>query len=178
MNEPHRPETGRLIQIIAIRADRCDPLRAASGGRAMYRHVLVPIDLSHAEVGDHILKVARFLAGDTGKISVLSVLEPVPAYVANYIPRDVSDKTREESRTRLEEKVRSAGLNAEVVLRTGNAANEILEEVREAGCDAVVIGSHRPDYRDYFIGSTAARVVRHAGCTVLVERSGPLTPAT
>jgi universal stress protein F len=144
----------------------------------MYRHVLVPSDLGHADVGDHILKVAKFLAGPAGKVSVLSVLEPVPGYVANYIPREVSDKSREESRQRLEEKVRAAGLSAEVVLRTGNAANEILEEVRETGCDAVVIGSHRPDYRDYFIGSTAARVVRHATCTVVVERTGPLTPKT
>jgi len=39
-------------------------------------------------------------------------------------------------------------------------------------CDAnlIMIASHKPGLRDYFIGSTAARVIRHAQCSVLVER--------
>jgi universal stress protein F len=137
----------------------------------MYNHVLVPVDLGHGDVGRHILMVARALVGDSGRISLLSVLEAVPAYVANYIPAAVADKSREESRQQLAALAQAAGVEADVLLRTGNAPIEILEEARELGCDAIIIGSHRPDYRDYFIGSTAARVVRHAPCTVIVERS-------
>jgi universal stress protein F len=33
-----------------------------------------------------------------------------------------------------------------------------------------VIASHRPGIQDYFLGSTASRVVRHANCTVHVMR--------
>jgi universal stress protein F len=137
----------------------------------MYRHVLVPVDLGHGDVGQHILKVARTLAGESGRVTLLSVLEAVPAYVANYIPSTVAEKSREESRQQLAALAQSAGVQADILLRTGNAPNEILDEARELGCDAIIIGSHRPDYRDYFIGSTAARVVRHAPCTVVVERS-------
>jgi universal stress protein F len=141
----------------------------------MYRHVLVPIDLSHGDVGARILGIAHRLVGETGRITVLSVLEALPAYVANYIPASVADKSREEAREQLAALVQSAGVEAEVRLRTGNAANEIIEEAREARCDAIIIGSHRPDYRDYFIGSTAARVVRHAPCSVIVERGSVTT---
>jgi universal stress protein F len=143
----------------------------------MYKHILVPIDVHHGDVGEHILRVARFLVGDTGRISILTVLEPVPSYVANYIPEGQLDKSREEARQKLEALARYVGVTAEVFLRAGNAANGILEEAEAQGCDAIIIGSHRPDYRDYLIGSTAARVVRHAQCTVVVERSGPIRPA-
>jgi nucleotide-binding universal stress UspA family protein len=33
-----------------------------------------------------------------------------------------------------------------------------------------VIGSHRPSMAIYLIGSNAARIVRHAKCSVLVVR--------
>jgi nucleotide-binding universal stress UspA family protein len=46
----------------------------------------------------------------------------------------------------------------------------ILETAKEIGADLIVIASHRPGLQDYFLGSTAARVVRHAECAVLVDR--------
>ena len=36
--------------------------------------------------------------------------------------------------------------------------------------DLIIIASHKPGLQDYFLGSTAARVVRHASCSVLVVR--------
>jgi len=33
-----------------------------------------------------------------------------------------------------------------------------------------MIASHKPGMSDYFIGSTAARVVRHAQVSVLIDR--------
>jgi hypothetical protein len=41
----------------------------------------------------------------------------------------------------------------------------------EAGADLVVVGSHRPAMKDYLLGTNAARVVRHARCSVLVARA-------
>ena len=40
----------------------------------------------------------------------------------------------------------------------------------ETDTDCVVIASHRPGLQDYLLGSTAARVVRHAACSVHVLR--------
>jgi len=41
---------------------------------------------------------------------------------------------------------------------------------QEKGVDLIIIASHRPGLQDYFLGSTAAKVVRHAKCSVLVIR--------
>ena len=60
---------------------------------------------------------------------------------------------------------------ATLELRDGAASAVILEEAERLDADAIVLGSHRPSFGDYLIGSTAARVVRHAQCTVVVERS-------
>ena len=47
---------------------------------------------------------------------------------------------------------------------------EILGVAEGAEADLVVIGSHRPATKDYMLGTNAARVVRHARCSVLVAR--------
>jgi nucleotide-binding universal stress UspA family protein len=47
---------------------------------------------------------------------------------------------------------------------------EILGVAEEAEADLVVVGSHRPAMKDYLLGTNAARVVRHARCSVLVAR--------
>ncbi|MBT8411941.1 MAG: universal stress protein, partial [Octadecabacter sp.] len=36
--------------------------------------------------------------------------------------------------------------------------------------DCIIMASHQPGLEDYFLGSTAARVVRHAKCSVHVIR--------
>jgi len=47
---------------------------------------------------------------------------------------------------------------------------EILGAAEAAEADLVVVGSHRPAMKDYLLGTNAARVVRHARCSVLVAR--------
>ena len=61
------------------------------------------------------------------------------------------------------------GTNA--VLVEGHSARSIIDYSETNGVDCIVIGSHKPDLSDYFLGSTAARVVRHASCAVHVHRS-------
>ena len=138
----------------------------------MYRSILVPIDPAHGEVGERIIAVAKLLAGGTGRITILTVLEPVPSYVAAYIPDGMLEANREAAADRLRAMAERAGLEeATLELRDGAASAVILEEAERLDADAIVLGSHRPSFGDYLIGSTAARVVRHAQCTVVVERS-------
>ena len=42
---------------------------------------------------------------------------------------------------------------------------------RSDDIECIVMGSHKPGFSDYLLGSTAARVVRHAPCAVHVYRS-------
>ena len=46
----------------------------------------------------------------------------------------------------------------------------VVDVAEKEGADLIIIASHRPDFTNYLIGATADRVVRHATCSVLVDR--------
>ena len=137
----------------------------------MYKSILVPVDLSHDAVAPRTLAVARLLAGGHGRITLLTVVEPAPAYVMAQVSEEVLAANREHTRTALDALAAREGFQGQAQIRHGAAATEILAEAERIGAEAIILGSHRPDLSDYLLGSTAARVVRHARCTVVVERS-------
>jgi nucleotide-binding universal stress UspA family protein len=139
----------------------------------MYKRILVPVDLEHGAVAAHVLKVARWMAGETGQVTLLHVMDRPPAYFAAQVPHEILDQHRADTQAALEELAAGPSRVDRLLLLEGNPATTILAQAEGEEADAIVLGSHRPDYRDYLIGSTAARVVRHAGCTVVVERSWP-----
>ena len=136
----------------------------------MYKHIIVAVDLSHGEAGKSLLDKAIQLVDQGGVIRLLHVLEDVPSYIAAELPRDLND--RREAEAKVELGLLSGGVSASVEseVRTGAAAGQILQCAEDASADLIMIASHRPGLSDYFIGSTAARVVRHAQCSVLISR--------
>ena len=136
----------------------------------MYKKILIPIDPAHRERGEAMISAARNFSGDDAEILLLSVVEGVPSYVEAQIPREVIDKSKETAALVLEEIAKAAGLKARAEVRSGQAYPVILGVADEVGADLIIVASHRPGLQDYFLGSTAARVVRHANCTVLVVR--------
>lgn len=135
----------------------------------MYKNILVAVDLGHAEGASAQIDKASALLDAQGIIRLLHVLEEVPSYIAAELPRDLSERRKADARVEL-------GLlagkrpQAQVEVRSGSAATEILQCAEDTGADLIMIASHRPGLSDYFIGSTAARVVRHAQCSVLITR--------
>lgn len=139
----------------------------------MIKTILVPIDIGQLEAGATALELARDLAKTQGgKFILLNVLEPVPGYVAAQIPADIHETALSHAAAKLNEIVSEHGLpdTTEVVVRQGHPSTEILEYGKKSGADLIVIASHDPGLADYFLGSVAARVVRHAHCSVLVAR--------
>jgi nucleotide-binding universal stress UspA family protein len=68
-------------------------------------------------------------------------------------------------------RVNASDLNPNILVTHGASIYaEILGVAAEAEADLVVVGSHRPAMKDYLLGTNAARVVRHARCSVLVAR--------
>ena len=55
-------------------------------------------------------------------------------------------------------------------VRCGSIYKEILRYLREVEADLVIMSAHRPGMRDFLLGPNAARVVRHANCSVWVVR--------
>ena len=134
----------------------------------MYKNILVPVDIAHAELGEKTLKIAREVAGADARITLLYVMPEIPTFVTPELPEGLLQRNLDEARKHVKALAEKAGAQAEVT--SGHPYSKILERAEELGADLIIIASHRPGMQDYFIGSTAARVVRHAQCAVLVDR--------
>jgi len=136
----------------------------------MFNNIIVPIDLTHTERADSMIKAAMHMGGPDAKITVINVFDEIPGYVAAELPADTIENSKKMARDRLQEVVNSMDLKAEAVIRSGQPARCILDLAEDNDADLIIIASHKPGLQDYLLGSTAARVVRHAKCPVLVLR--------
>ena len=136
----------------------------------MYSKIIVPVDLDQLDRGERILKMAAALMDQDGQIILLHVVEDLPGYLAIDLPVDLIETALKDARTKLTALKEKCGLEARIEVRSGAPAREILAAASEHSAGLVIIASHRPDLSNYFIGSTADRVVRHATCAVLVDR--------
>ncbi len=136
----------------------------------MYKSILVPIDLANAEKSQPMIEIARKLGGEGSQILLLNVVEEVPSWIANELPEGILEKSRQSARSELKAMVNASVIKAKVEVRSGHPYKTILNVAEEVGTDLIIIASHKPGLQDYFLGSTAAKVVRHASCSVLVTR--------
>lgn len=135
----------------------------------MYSNILVPIAFDHERDTPEALHVARRLLEDGGKIIALHVVEQLPSYATEYLSEEQLSGARADVVNGLKEKTGNAD-DIEVLVVEGHSGRTILEQSEALGNDLIVIASHCPTVQDYFLGSTAARVVRHAKCAVHVVR--------
>ena len=56
------------------------------------------------------------------------------------------------------------------LIRFGTVYDEVLAAAKVVKADLIITGSHKPNVSDYLLGSNAARIMRHAECSVLVVR--------
>ncbi len=137
----------------------------------MYKTIMVPIDLSHAEKGAAMIDVAKNMnPGNDARIILLNVVPELPPYMAEQLPKDVMADSRPAAQKELQAIADNSGIKCEAITKIGHAYRTILETAEDEGADLIIIASHQPGIQDYFLGSTAARVVRHAQCSVLVTR--------
>lgn len=135
----------------------------------MYKNILVPVALDHERDVGSALKIAHQLLGEGGKITALHVIEMIPAHVAAELPDNFNDKRQSEAMQAL--KAELAGVSdVEAAVVLGHAGRTIQEYAEKHSSDCIVMASHRQSFKDIFLGSTAAWVVRHAKCSVHVNR--------
>ncbi|WP_271949938.1 universal stress protein [Ruegeria faecimaris] len=135
----------------------------------MYHKILVPMALDHG-VSTHTLEIANALRAKDAQIFALHVHEAPQGSVSAYLDEEMVAAGFEKARADLEGKL-SGHPGVTPVIVNGHSARTIIDYSEAHGIDCIVLGSHKPGLRDYFLGSTAARVVRHAGCAVHVHRA-------
>ncbi len=135
----------------------------------MYKNILVPVASDHDPKTDRAMTVARLLRDEGAKITVLTVMESVPEFIMTQLPAGQLEHNLKEMEKGLSEDFENAD-DVDIVVISGHAGRTIVSYAQDHGIDCIVMNSHRPDLSDYFLGSTAARVVRHAQCAVHVLR--------
>lgn len=139
----------------------------------MYKTILVPIDLADTDLAKPAIKTAVKLAGTSGTVRLVTVMPSTPVMLAEYVPADFDAQQRASAEEALAIIARESGLEPgriSTVVRQGGIYHEVLDEAEQNHVDLIVMTSHRPAMRTYFLGSNAGHVVRYAKCSVLVVR--------
>jgi universal stress protein E len=113
---------------------------------------------------------AGILAAQLGAdLSLLHVVPPTEL-------QEMAEQDLERAKVQLEARVAPPlwrfGPPPHVLVRQGNPALELIETVREAKPDLIVLGRHRPQpLRDFLSGTIAARLLSERKCPVLIVDS-------
>jgi len=141
----------------------------------MYRNILVPVDLSDKHSWRKALPTAVSLC-ETFQAR-LHLMTVVPEFglpmVGQFFPDGYEAKLRQQAAKQLKD-FAATQVPDEIESRRIVAEGKIYQEIMKAAdvikADLIVMGSHRPELSDYLLGPNAARVVRHAKCSVMVVR--------
>jgi len=143
----------------------------------MIKSILCAVDISQPAIETNVLKTAAQLAElNDARLDVVTV---VPDYgmtvVGTFFSEDHVEKATANAKAALSDLVTGvigAEENDKVrhIVAIGSAYEEILKVAEAAGTDLIVVGAHKPDFKDYLLGPNAARVVRHSTCSVYVVR--------
>jgi nucleotide-binding universal stress UspA family protein len=141
----------------------------------MPRSILMPIDLTDKDSWQAALREALLMVGDDGILHVVSVLPDFGlAQVSGYFKKDYEKAALaafgKAMRDWINDNVPDS-VDVHPHILHGTIYDEILRAAEKLAVDVIIMGSHRPVFRDYLLGPNAARVVRHASCSVYVVRS-------
>ncbi len=140
---------------------------------APIERILVPLDLNRlSEAKLPITEAqARAFGAEVILLHVLASEQPAT---------DAVSSQEAQARTYLDAiaaRLRSEGITARPLLRSGSAAETILQEITAQRADLVILGSStRRGLSRLFLGSVAEEIVRKAPCPVLLVR--PTNPDT
>ena len=136
----------------------------------MYKSILIPVDLGNVAKVDSLVDHASKHSSSGARIILLNVVEDIPSWAVVELPRGILDKSVQSSLEKLKALAASTNTEVEVEVRVGPPYQTILEVAEEKNAELIIVASHQPKHQKYFLGSTAAKVVRHATCSVLVVR--------
>jgi nucleotide-binding universal stress UspA family protein len=158
-----------MIDTVRLPRNAKQPMK---GQAPMYNSIVIAAALfNEGATTRAALEKAKTLLNPGGTVTLVHVIEEVPGYVAASIPKEHMGARQREVQDQLDKMTQAAGgMNVKSTIRHGQPSASILGAAKENDADLIMIASHKPGLSDYFIGSTAARIVRHAQCSVLVTR--------
>ncbi|MBB71134.1 MAG: universal stress protein UspA [Legionellales bacterium] len=135
----------------------------------MYKHILFATDL--ADEGKSTGRKARQLADTfTADLSIIHVIEPIPAYGYMGIT-DIASPHIDEAKEAIAKFAEEFNVTPDHThVKIGPTKTEILAAAEGLGADLIVLGSHGTHGLSLLLGSTANAVLHGAKCDVLTVR--------
>lgn len=131
--------------------------------------ILIPVAIEHEPLVGRKIATARKMLEPGGTITLLTVLEQIPGFAAEFVTVKSENHLKAKVMAGLETLAGGADdIRCRVTI--GKPGVQINDVAREIGADLIIVGAHHPSAVDYFMGSTAARVARRAPCSVLIQR--------
>ena len=134
----------------------------------MYNTILIALALDQGHA-PRAFEVARKLRSEGGKLVAVHVIEKVPNFANYYIAAGNEEKIKVSATEAIIERI-GPEQDAEAVVLSGHPGRTVTEYAEKIGADCIIAGSHKPNLTDFFLGSTAARIMRYAKCSVHILR--------
>lgn len=131
--------------------------------------ILIPVAIDHEPLVKRKIETARKMLEPGGTITLLTVLEQIPGFAAEFVTVKSENHLTAKVMANLEAVAGDAD-DIDCKVTTGKPGVRITEVAKEIGADLIIVGAHHPSAVDYFMGSTASRVARRAACSVLIQR--------
>lgn len=139
----------------------------------MFKKLMLPVNLEEADTTRQAIETAMEIGARDAELRLVNVQALLPATFIEYGPPDYEGEVRLVAEKQLAEiagKIDFPRERVSTIVRVGSVYDEALTEAEEWGPDLIVICSNRPTLAKYLLGSNAAKIVRHATCSVLVVR--------
>lgn len=141
----------------------------------MFKDILLAVDLNDEGSWAKALPVAIDFTRNSG--GTLHVLTVVPNFgmsiVGQFFPKGYEKEVGEKILVALKEFVATHvpdDIKTQRIVGEGTVYEVILNIAEKTNADMIVVSSGRDDLKDFLLGPNAARVVRHADCSVTVVR--------
>lgn len=156
---------------------RIKSFRRSRGGRVKPQRILVPVDFSDSSACA-LRQAAKRAAESRGSLIIVYVVPADYGWlgIGRDELRDLDRSLQRQAADRLRGFAdENVGLNmdAEMQVRVGQPAQEIVAAARESKCDSIMLSTRGLTGLDrYLIGSVAHRVAQLAVCPVVLVRPG------
>ncbi|GAB6054066.1 universal stress protein [Magnetospira thiophila] len=141
----------------------------------MYKDILLCVDLQDEAGLKKAFQTSIEYCQAFG--STLHVLTVVPEFgspqVGQYFPEGAEKQIVDDAKKSLHNVVKQGipdTIKVQHIVAQGSIYHRILEMAERVKADLIVVTAHRTGLKDFLLGPNAARVVRHANCSVTVVR--------
>lgn len=141
----------------------------------MFNNILLAVDLNDEGSWAKALPVSLdYVRASSGTLHIMTVVPDFGmSIVGQFFPKGYEKDVGEKVLATLKEFVKTHvpdDVKTQRIVGEGTVYEVILNMAEKINADMIVVSSGRDDLKDFLLGPNAARVVRHATCSVTVVR--------